>query len=121
MSLRDALAKAVNISPVMDGKEQIRTDDVLGQELTIAAFDIVPGIDPRTKEEFTAPVFNFVEFPDKWYRGGASLTRLVSAATALTNGDIAEASVMTAEEGIRIKLDKRWKRDGTPWVSVKVL
>ena len=69
-TLRELLQKAVNVSPVMDGKTQLKTEDVLDKQLTIAAFDIVPGKDPKTGEEFSSPVFNFLEYPDRWYRGG---------------------------------------------------
>ena len=62
-TLRELLQKAVNVSPVMDGKTQLKTEDVLDKQLTIAAFDIVPGKDPKTGEEFSSPVFNFLEYP----------------------------------------------------------
>ena len=121
MSLKSLLQRVVNISPVMDGREQIKTEDILGKTLTITAMDMVEGKDPKTGEQFNAPVFNFAEYPHHWYRGGSSLTKLANAAINEFSGDIDAASDALAVEAIQIRLSMNRKRDGQPWVSVHVI
>ena len=60
-----------NHSPLMEGRTQIETQDLLGQELTLAAAGIV-----QTKNGECA-VLNWAEYPDRFCFGGVAVTRFI--------------------------------------------
>lgn len=120
-ALKQKLKKEFNVPEVMLDKKKIETEDILNSVLTITNFDLCSFVDPDTKEPFVAPVFNFEEFPDCYYRGGQSLKKFAETIVDAYDGDIDTAVLEVAEEKIRIRLIKLRTRSGNDFYNVQVL
>lgn len=87
----------LSLSHLMVGKEQIKTDDLIGQTVTVVAFDFATIIDKGVEKTF--PVLLLKEYPDRYYNGGALLAKLCKCWADAYEGDIAAASEDLEESG----------------------
>lgn len=94
---------------LMENREKVNTDDVVGVELTMRDFEMLTGDNGKF------PVIIFDEMPDKFYMGGKVLSEICNGIDA--NG-LHESLVA---EGLRIVLTVKLTKAHKPCVSVKVL
>jgi hypothetical protein len=97
----------LSLSPLMEGREKLSTQDIDGKELTVVAFDLV-SIDEK---EFS--VLNFAEYPDRFYSAGLIMTKLCKAWASDFDGDIEAASVALGESGgVGLRFTEKKTKDG---------
>lgn len=111
----------LSLSPLMTGREQIKTDDLIGKELTISEFDFATITDEHGEEK-TFPVVLFTELPTVYYNGGALLNKLCMAWTAEFDGDILEASQSLRESGgVKVRFKATRTKRGNNLTTLEVL
>ena len=121
-NFKAAASKELSLSPLMEGREKIETDDLIGQELTVVAFDFITTPDLTTKEPKTYPVVNFAEIPDKFYLGGALLSKVFSVWASEFDGDPEECSHALAESGgVKFRFTKSKTRSGNNITKIEVV
>ena len=120
----DIAKKATTLSPLMEGRTKISTDDIIvayPNGVTLTEFDIVPGIS-QNGEPNSYPVFLFKEDPTKFYCGGTVLGNIAASWVEGTGGDIDGASAeLKATGGVAVKLVKGKTRRGNSVTSVQIL
>lgn len=117
---KDIAVKELSLSPLMAGREQIKTDELIGKEVTVYAFDFATITDKGVEKTF--PVLLLKEYPDKYYNGGALLMKLCEAWAAACDGDVEEASnELEAEGGVRIHFSARKTKSGNNLTAVDVI
>lgn len=91
-----SLAKdSLTLSELHNGREQIDTDDILGEELTVVDFDLIETSDA------TYATFVFDEYPDRYYNGGLILTKMVNTFIEEFGGlDKARDAYASGENGV---------------------
>ena len=113
----------LSLSPLMDGRDKVETDELYGKELTVVAFDFITTTD-KDGESKTYPVVNFEEMPNKFYLGGALLAKVFQAwANAPEfNGDVEECSAALAESGgVKFRFSKTKTRSGNNLTKIEVV
>lgn len=121
-NFRNAASKELSLSPLMEGREKIETEDLIGGEYTVIAFDFITTVDIKDKKEKTYPVVNFEELPDKFYLGGALLSKVFSVWAAEFDGDFEECSVALAESGgVKFRFSKSKTRSGNNITKIEVV
>ena len=93
-----AAQKAGSLSPLMEGRGQITTEDLKGKTVTIMAFDL-PLYHYQSGEEKRIPILVFKEYPGKYYMGNPMMYDLCKAWADLYDGDIEAAYADLAEAG----------------------
>lgn len=96
-------------SRLMEGREKVSTDDVVGVELTMRDFEMLTG------DNGVYPVIIFDEMPDKFYMGGKILSEICTGIDA--NG-LHESLI---KEGLRVVLTVKLTKKHKPCVNVQVL
>lgn len=121
--MKDFKKIAVNelsLSPLMAGREQIKTDDLIGQEVTVYMFDFATITDKG--EEKTFPVLLLKEYPESYYNGGTLLMKLCRAWAAAYDGDIEAASKDLDESGgVKLRFKATKTKSGNNLTSVEVV
>ena len=129
---RKAAQQETSLCPLMAGRNKLSTDDVVGRELTIIAFDFAPSIDkktgkiqadPLTGEAITYGVVILKEIPDSYYCVGTVFTKVCRAWAANFDGDATKASEeLEAYGGVQVLFEKgKSASTGNPLVNVKIL
>lgn len=112
--------KTLSLSPLMSGRTQLKTDDIINHEVTIIAFDFATIADKDGEKVF--PVFNFKEYPDRYYNGGTLLMKLALAWAAEFDGDPEAASdALNEEGGVKVKFIATRTKSGNNLTSMIVL
>ena len=112
--------KELSLSPLMAGREQLTTEDLVGQTATVIAFDFATVVDKG--QEKTFPVLLFKEYPDKYYNGGTILFKLCQAWAAEYDGDIETASDdLNKSGGVPLKFGHSKTKVGNNLTSVEVI
>ena len=92
---------------IKEGMEQLKTDDLVGKDLTINNVDII------TKKDGTVlSVFTFKEYPDAFYFGGKVLTELAETIVA-----DAAALLEVKDQGCKIKIFNQNAKNGRTFVN----
>lgn len=102
MSLRDLAIKETTLSPIMDGREKIKMEDLVKQHpmgVTITAVDMIP--DAKTGEMYS--VFTFQEDTTKFASGGVVFNKIAKKWLEEYSYDINMLSHDLAEEKVFIK------------------
>ena len=100
-------------------RAQLKTDDLVGQDVTIIGFDFATITDKG--EEKTFPVVIFAEYPEHYYNGGALLSKLCQAWTAEC-GSVEDASQALEESGgVKIRFRSTKTKSGNNLTSIDVL
>lgn len=111
----------LSLSPLMAGRDQLKTDDVVGEEITIIAFDFATITDEKGEEK-TFPVLNLAEYPNHYLNGGCLLNKLCKAWANAYDGDVEAASNDLANEGgVKICIRNGRTRSGRNLTTVDVL
>lgn len=117
------------LSPIMGGKTKMTTDDVVGKEFTIIAFDFAPKfdqqgnpiIDETTGEVDTFGVVVFAEAPDKYYCVGTVFSKVCHAWMAGFDTPEQASAELEAEGGVRVKFMESKTKKGNNLTSVQIL
>lgn len=102
MSLRDLAIKEVTLSPIMEGREKIKMEDLVKQYphgVTISAVDMIP--DSKTGEMYS--VFTYREDDNKFASGGVVFNKIAKKWLEEYSYDIHNLSHDLAEEDVKIK------------------
>lgn len=129
-SFKQAAQEATLLCKLMQDREKLTTDEVVGQELTITAFDFAPKFDqqgnpvadPSTGEQDVFGVVVFDEYPDKYYNVGTVFTKVCKMWAAAFAGDAEAASSALAKEGgVRVRFSETKTKRGNNLVSVDII
>ena len=110
----------LSLSPLMSGREQIKTEELIGQTITIVEFDFATITDKG--EQKTFPVLLLDEYPDRYYNGGALLNKLCEAWAAAADGDIETASSELRQSGgVKFKVSTTKTKSGNNLTSIDLV
>ncbi len=115
-SLRNVAQEVLTLSPLMTGREKVSTKEIVGQVLTIVAFDFVNATDGKQY-----PILNFAELPDKFYSGGTLLNKICSAWVEEMGSIEAANEELEGIMGVQVRISETRTRTGNNLVSVEVL
>lgn len=117
---KEIAVKTLSLSELMVGREQIKTDDLIGKTATITAFDFATITDANGDQK-TFPVLLFKEYPDKYYNGGALLMKLCMAWMADYEDVEAASADLEKSGGVKIKFRATRTKGGNNLTSVDVV
>lgn len=118
---RAAAAKELTLSPLMVSREQKKTDDLIGQEVTVTEFDFAT-LKDKDGEMKTYPVLLLAEYPNHYYNGGALLSKLCVAWASAFDGDVERASdELKKAGGVKLRFRATRTKSGNNLTSVDVL
>ena len=110
----------LSLSPLMAGRDQIKTEDLIGQTVTVTGFDFATITDKGVEKTF--PVLLLKEYPDRYYNGGALLSKLCRCWADAYDGDIEAASDdLAAEGGVQLKFTATKTKSGNNLTAVDVV
>lgn len=110
----------LSLSPLMAGRDQIKTEDLIGQTVTVTGFDFATITDKGVEKTF--PVLLLKEYPDRYYNGGALLSKLCRCWADAYDGDIEAASEdLAAEGGVKLKFTATKTKSGNNLTAVDVV
>lgn len=116
---RKTAINELSLSPLMAGKEQIKTDDLIGQTVTVVAFDFATITDKGETKTF--PVLLLREYPEHYYNGGTLLNKLCLAwASEFETIDEANAELL-AFGGVQLKFSATKTKTGNNLTKVEVV
>lgn len=116
------------LSPIMVGREKLNTEDILGKDLTIVAFDFAPKFDQNGNvvaddngvvDEFGVVVF--MEYPEKYYCVGAVFTKVCKAWAAAYQTAAEASDDLAREGGVRVRFRASKTKKGNSLTSVDIL
>ena len=120
INFKEIAQKELTLSPLVAGKTQIKTDDLIGQEVTITEFDFATITDKGVEK--TYPVMLLKEYPERYYNGGALLLKLAIAWASACDGDVEAASQeLKNEGGVKVRFRSTRTKAGNNLTSVDVL
>ncbi len=115
---------------LMQNREKLETDEVVGQDLTIIAFDFAPKFDsegnrvadPETGEQDTFGVVVFAEYPDRYYNVGTVFTKVCKNWAEGFSGDAeAASSALEKSGGVKVRFNMTRTKKGNNLVAVDIL
>lgn len=110
----------LSLSPLMAGRDQLKTEDLTGQTVTVVAFDFATITDKGVEKTF--PVLLLKEYPDHYYNGGALLSKLCRCWAEAYDGDIEMASNdLAAEGGVQLRFTATKTKSGNNLTAVDVV
>lgn len=110
----------LSLSPLMAGRDQIKTEDLIGQTVTVTGFDFATITDKGVEKTF--PVLLLKEYPDRYYNGGALLSKLCRCWAEAYDGDIEAASAdLEAEGGVQLRFTATKTKSGNNLTAVDVV
>lgn len=111
----------LSLSPLMVGRTQLTTEELIGKEYTIIGFDFASITDEHGDEK-VFPVVIFLELPNRYYNGGAILSKLCETWTSACGGDVETASdALRKEGGVCLRFSAGKTKRGNNIVSVQVV
>lgn len=117
---KDVAVKTLSLSELMAGREQLKTEELIGETLTIIAFDFATITDKGETKTF--PVVLFKERPGYYYNGGTLLQKLCIAWAEMFNGDFEVASdELEKSGGVEIRFRSTKTKSGNNLTSVDVV
>lgn len=121
VNFKEIASRELTLSPLMLNRQQKKTDDLIGQEVTVTEFDFA-SINDKSGETKTYPVLLLKEYPDHYYNGGALLMKLCMAWAGAYDGDIEKASEeLKNSGGVRLRFRSTKTKSGNNLTSVDVL
>lgn len=119
----------VSLCKLMVGREKIETGDIIGEQLTIIAFDFAPKFDdagspivnPETGEADVYSVVTFQEAPGKYYCGGSILTKICQAWAAGYDSPEKASEDLEKEGGVKVSFRSTRTRGGKSLTSVDII
>lgn len=119
-NFKETAKKELSLSPLMAGRDQIKTEDLVGQEATVVAFDFATITDKGVEKTF--PVLLLEEYPNHYYNGGTLLQKLCIAWAAGFDGDVDAASdELSKSGGVKLRFRSTKTKSGNNLTSVDVV
>ena len=119
-NFRQIAQDELSLSPLMSGRDQLKTEDLVGQTVTVVAFDFATITDKGVEKTF--PVLLLKEYPDCYYNGGTLLSKLCRCWAAAYDGDIEAASNdLAAEGGVQLRFTAARTKAGNNLTAVDVV
>ena len=116
--------RATTLSPIMDGREKISTEDVIKkypEGITVQEFDVVTTPD-KDGNPSTYPIITFAEDNTKFLYGGKALMDMVTMWLANFEGDVESTSnALKAAGGVKIKMRSSRTKQGLNFTKVEVI
>lgn len=120
INFKKIAVQELSLSPLMAGRDQLKTDDLLNKEVTIVEFDFAHITDKGQEKVY--PVMLLEEYPDNYYNGGTLMMKLCTAWAAAYDGDCEAASADLRESGgVRVRIRSTKTRSGNNLTTVDVL
>ena len=120
INFRKIAEDELSLSPLMAGRQQIKTEELVGQTITIVEFDFATITDKG--EQKTFPVLLLEEYPARYYNGGALLHKLCEAWAAAADGDIEAASrELRQSGGVKFKVSTTKTKSGNNLTSIDLV
>lgn len=120
INFRKIAQDELSLSPLMAGREQIKTEELIGQVITVVEFDFATITDKG--EQKTFPVLLLDEYPDRYYNGGALLNKLCEAWASAADGDIEGASEeLRKSGGVKFKVSTTKTKSGNNLTSIDLV
>lgn len=120
INFKKVAQEEISISPLCAGREKLKTEELLGKELTITHFDFASISDDGDTK--TYPIILFDEYPNHYYAGGTIFTKMCMAWVVEYDGDVERASQDLYESGgVRIKMSATRTRNGNNLTSVEII
>ena len=117
---RNIAVNELSLSPLMSGRSQLKTDDLIGKTVTVTDFDFATITDKG--EQKTFPVMLLAEYPDHYYNGGTLLNKLCIAWASAYDGDYEAASADLHESGgVQLRFRSTKTKSGNNLTSVDVV
>lgn len=114
---KKAAQKATVLSPLMEGREKLDTDNIVKQELTITAVDWV-----QQNEGTEYPCILFKEYPNGYYCGGIILKKIVAEWVSTFSGNIDGLNEeLEKAGGVKIRLTNGKTKTNNNLVKVEIL
>lgn len=125
-NLRKVANSAVVFSELMEGRDAIKTEDIIKyypEGITLWAVEPVQMPDKRKKDEIARfYVCIFKEEPKKFYNSGELLTKSIDAMLAEVEGDIEELNrEIQADGNLKIVLNTKRTQNGFDVTTVKFI
>lgn len=116
--------RATTLSPIMDGREKISTEDVIKKYpdgITVQEFDVVTTPD-KDGNPSTYPIITFAEDSTKFLYGGKALMDMVTMWLANFEGDVeATSNALKASGGVKIKMRSSRTKQGLNFTKIEVI
>ena len=109
----------LTLSPLMSGRVQKKTEDIIGIPVTLIAFDFAEITDKGIKKSF--PVFLMAEFPDCYLNGGTLLMKMAQAWAAEFPSVEDASEALGAEGGVRIMARSGSTKSGNNLTTIDIL
>ena len=120
MNFKELAQKELSLSPLMSGREQLKSEEINGKTLTLREFDFVSIVDHGTEKVY--PVCIFDEYPDRYYNGGMLLYKLCNAFAAEFGGDVEAASNALFESGgVTLRFKNAKTRNGNNITTIEAV
>ena len=120
INFREIASNELALSHLMSGREQIKTEELTGTEVTVIEFDFATITDNGVEKTF--PVLLLEEYPDRYYNGGALLNKLCIAWAAAFDGDVEQASdELKKSGGVKLRFKSTRTKSGNNLTSVEVI
>lgn len=116
--------RATTLSPIMEGREKISTEDVIKSfpnGITITEFDVITTTDANGVPN-TYPVIAFAEDVNKFIYGGKALNDIVTTWLANFEGDVETTSnALKAAGGVKIKMVSDKTKQGRNFTRIEII
>ena len=120
INFREIASNELSLSHLMSGREQIKTEELTGSEVTVVEFDFATITDNGVEKTF--PVLLLEEYPDRYYNGGALLNKLCIAWAAAFDGEVEQASEeLKKSGGVKLRFKSTRTKSGNNLTSVEVI
>ena len=124
-SFKKIAQETVSLSRLHAGRQQLDTNEIVGQTLTVDEFDLARMVDSKTNEEKIFAVLTFKEKPGFYYNGGFVLTRIIETFAAQFDGDVeaaSEAYNMNADnDPVMVRATETKTKNNNNLVSIEIL
>lgn len=128
-NFRQVAQESTLLCKLMQNRTKLETDEVVGKELTIIAFDFAPKFDQEGNAVCDADgvadtfgVVVFKELPDRYYNVGTVFTKVCKSwAEGFSGSAEAASSELEKSGGVTVKFTMGRTKKGNNLVSVEIL
>lgn len=121
INFKKIASRTLSLSHLMEDREQMKTEQLIGTEVTVTDFDFATIVDTGGVQK-TFPVLIFAEHPNHYYNGGALLSKLCIAWAAEFEGDVEAASdALHNAGGVKLRFSSTRTRSGNSLTSIEVI
>ena len=124
INIKDIARKATVLSDLMNGREQINTNDIINDYpsgITITGFDMVAILDKKGRPT-TYPCCIFKEDTTKYLNGGYVLSKIFDSIIVQFEGDVEKANKALAEQGgLTVKFTSTTTKGGNNLTAIEIM